>query len=151
MSFLGFLGSIGRMLPSYVEGERAAIKDNWQDAANYNTVLNGQLQNAYSQATFNDLVNAIKYQLAGNALNTMNAGLNTYTNMVAAPYSIPNAAQNNWLALQYNPLLWANNVAMGALQNQMYQQQLTTTQLPNIQNTPQGILPSLDPWAPQQP
>ena len=41
---------------SYVQGRRAAISDNWDDATNYGTVLKGQIQNAYDLATFDPRV-----------------------------------------------------------------------------------------------
>lgn len=49
---LDIFGSIGRILPGYVKGQRNAIKDNWQDLANYNNVQAGQLANAFTEATF---------------------------------------------------------------------------------------------------
>lgn len=53
---LDIFGSIGRILPGYVEGQRNAIKDNWQDLENYNNVQAGQLANAFTEATFGNNV-----------------------------------------------------------------------------------------------
>lgn len=53
---LDFFGSIGRILPGYVEGHRNAVKDNWDDLQNYNTVQQGQLANAFTEATFGNNV-----------------------------------------------------------------------------------------------
>ena len=42
------------LFSGYVEGRRKAIQDNWTDLTNYNSVLGGQLQNAYDMQTFGD-------------------------------------------------------------------------------------------------
>lgn len=52
ISLLGVLSNFGRLLPGYIEGERAAIKDNWTDELNFNTVLHGNLQNAFDVQTY---------------------------------------------------------------------------------------------------
>ena len=38
---------------SYVDGREKAIDSNWKDMQNYNSVLNGQIDNARDMATFN--------------------------------------------------------------------------------------------------
>lgn len=53
MSFFGVLGSLSRMLPGFVQGERMAVQDNWNDLNQYNKVQAGQIQNAYDEAVFN--------------------------------------------------------------------------------------------------
>lgn len=53
---LDIFGSIGRILPGYVEGQRNAITDNWKDLQNYNAVQQGQLANAFTEATFGNNV-----------------------------------------------------------------------------------------------
>ena len=56
MSFLGALGAVGRLLPGYMQGERQAIQDNWNDLKNYNAAQAGQLQNMFDE-------NAMKHRL----------------------------------------------------------------------------------------
>lgn len=41
----------------YLNGMRQANTDNWNDATNYNKVLQGQMNNAYAMATFDPAVN----------------------------------------------------------------------------------------------
>lgn len=57
MSFLGALGSLGRLLPGYMQGERQAIQDNWNDLNQYNKVQAGQLQNMFDENAMRDRLN----------------------------------------------------------------------------------------------
>ena len=50
----GFLGNLSRALPGYIEGQRQAVQDNWQDLKNWNEVYSGQLGNMYAAETFQD-------------------------------------------------------------------------------------------------
>lgn len=52
----GAIGALGRLLPGYMQGERQAIQDNWQDLQNYNQAQQDQIQNAFSEATFEPAV-----------------------------------------------------------------------------------------------
>lgn len=56
MSF-SFLGGLANLLPGYVQGQRQAIQDNWQDLMNYNQVQSGQLSNAFTEATWQPRMN----------------------------------------------------------------------------------------------
>lgn len=42
------------LFTGYINGRRAAIKDNWKDAENYNSVMKGQLDNAIAMQTMAD-------------------------------------------------------------------------------------------------
>lgn len=42
------------LFTGYLNGRRAAIKDNWKDAENYNSVMKGQLENALAMQTMAD-------------------------------------------------------------------------------------------------
>lgn len=42
------------LFTGYINGRRAAIQDNWQDAQNYNSVMKGQLDNALTMQTMAD-------------------------------------------------------------------------------------------------
>lgn len=68
MPSLGSLFSaIGRMLPGFVEGERMAVKDNWDDLKNYNDVQSGQLENAWTEATWNPRLANVWFNALNNA------------------------------------------------------------------------------------
>lgn len=47
-----FLGGLASLLPGYIQGQRMANQDNWQDLMNYNQVKEGQLGNLFNMATF---------------------------------------------------------------------------------------------------
>ena len=55
MAFLGgIFGSIGQLLPGYMEGQRQAVADNWNDLSQYNQIQEGQLNNLFNMQTFDD-------------------------------------------------------------------------------------------------
>ena len=61
MSFLGGLfQSFGRLLPGYMQGERQAVQDNWNDLNQYNKVQAGQLQNMFDENVMPDRMNMVK-------------------------------------------------------------------------------------------
>lgn len=72
-----FLGGLSKLLPGYVQGQRLAVQDNWQDLMNYNQVQQGQLSNAFTEVTFQPRLNMFR-----NAM--MNDNFRTYGNMVNA-------------------------------------------------------------------
>ena len=85
---------------SYVDGREKAIDSNWKDMQNYNGVLNGQLENAKTMATFDSDVT----QKAGQALSSIAHGTTDYdkslldTNLLA--YMLNGAMANGgaWMA-----------------------------------------------------
>ena len=134
MNFLGLLGHLGSLLPGYIEGRRAAIQDNWQDMTNYNTVLNGQLQNLLNAVTFPDMLSSIQDSAAQSHLNTMQSGLNFYGNAMTAPTALQQMLLNAQLGLQYLPQMYAQNYGVGTVvptgQQQTQTQPQTQTQTP---------------------
>ena len=59
---------------SYVDGREKAIDSNWKDMQNYNSVLNGQIDNARDMATFNAKV----MQEKGKGLSSIALGETDY-------------------------------------------------------------------------
>lgn len=115
---LNIFGAIGSMLPGYVEGQRNAIKDNWDDLQNYNTVQAGQIQNAFDEATFHPRIEMFRDQEVnsrlGRAMNEM-----TYARQEAM---FPWLYQTGLLQAQMSPMLaWYNNAAQMNLLQQMQQ------------------------------
>lgn len=61
MSFLGGLfQSFGRLLPGYMQGERQAVQDNWNDLNQYNKVQAGQLQNMFDENAMRDRLQMLR-------------------------------------------------------------------------------------------
>ena len=61
MSFLGGLfQSFGRLLPGYMQGERQAIQDNWNDLNQYNKAQAGQLQNMFDENAMRDRLQMLR-------------------------------------------------------------------------------------------
>ncbi len=82
---LNFLGSLGKALPGYVQGQQQAVKDNWQDLSNYNSVQAGQLQNALDESLFNPRLQMFDDQQQISRMNVWNNALNTDFNMGTYP------------------------------------------------------------------
>ena len=65
------------LFSSYVEGRRKAIQDNWNDLNNYNNVLGGQLDNAYTMDTFDARARQESNNAQVSDMNTALSGANT--------------------------------------------------------------------------
>ena len=75
MSFLGALGAVGRLLPGYMQGERQAIQDNWNDLNQYNKAQAGQLQNMFDENAMRDRLQLLKDNVITNNFQRHAAGL----------------------------------------------------------------------------
>ena len=51
---------VGRLLPGYMQGERQAIQDNWNDLNQYNKAQAGQLQNMFDENVMPDRIQIAK-------------------------------------------------------------------------------------------
>lgn len=86
-NIFGAFGALGRLLPGYMQGERQAIQDNWQDLENYNNVQKGQIANAFSEATFAPAVQMYGLSLQ-DALNKTEVGsMQTALQRIMYPYA----------------------------------------------------------------
>lgn len=90
------------LFSGYVEGRRKAIQDNWTDLTNYNSVLGGQLQNAFNMETFDDNVSMSRDNAQNSRANTAYNSL-AIDNMIAQlleerKLGVPSAAANARLA-----------------------------------------------------
>lgn len=117
MNFGGLLGAVSRVLPGYVEGQRQAVRDNWQDLMNYNQVQQGQLANAFTEATWQPRLDMFYDQSLISALNAMGSGIDFTTKAYYAPYQWTAAQAYSqlapWLAPQAPYMQWqANNMRL---------------------------------------
>lgn len=104
--FGSLFAAVGRALPGYVEGHRAAVQDNWNDLNQYNRVQAGQFDNAWTEATWEDRLANVDMQRKNNALgllrNTMVTGLDIaaypgmYTQRDAMSANMPWVMDNYW-------------------------------------------------------
>lgn len=85
LNFGSLFSALARVLPGYVEGQRQAIQDNWQDLKNYNDVQAGQFTNAFSAATWDPRLANVWNQAKVNALNTILSGRNAALQIQAYP------------------------------------------------------------------
>lgn len=86
-----FFGALGGLLPGYIEGQRNAIKDNWADLDYYNRTQAGQIQNAFSEATFNPRLHMAYDQAAMSRNNADVSAWNRDVRMMQQPGRMTNA------------------------------------------------------------
>ena len=135
MSFLGGLfQSFGRLLPGYMQGERQAVQDNWNDLNQYNKVQAGQLQNMFDEnvmpdrmqmAKDNAIINNFQRHAAGLDLGVKAAGTPlAYAQIGYQTANFPLLQQMRWNMLQQqaamamNPKLAAQAGQQGGLLQQ---------------------------------
>lgn len=130
MSF-SFLGSLANLLPGYVEGQRQAVRDNWYDLNQYNQVQQGQIQNAFDEATFADKVAMVNQGAAMGDLSYLNKlwstqlqgakmpGLMTQVGVQNA-FAEPNAYMQmfqQWFPMMYGMQILPQLTQLGGLSN----------------------------------
>lgn len=126
---LNFLSTAGQLMPSFLQGYRAAREDNWDDMQQYNKAQAGQFENAWNEATFEPNLQMVRDNATVSALNRNTSGLNymvreaahpglmqqQITRSMAMPYIA--AAQNAAMLNMYmNPNLWG----MGGMSGMVY-------------------------------
>ena len=122
MSFLGGLfQSFGRLLPGYMQGERQAIQDNWNDLNQYNKAQAGQLQNMFDENAMRDRLQLLKDNVITNNFQQHAAGLDL--GIKAAQYPLM-LGQIGWQAGNFFP--------MQQLKHQMLMQQVGMAMNPKL-------------------
>lgn len=125
--FGSLFAAVGRALPGYVEGHRAAVQDNWNDLNQYNRVQAGQFDNAWTEATWEDRLANVDMQRKNNALgllrNTMVTGLDIaaypgmYTQRDAMSANMPWVMDDYWRLYDVAMRRGAQNGMMPSLPN----------------------------------
>lgn len=82
-----FLGGLANLLPGYVQGQRQAIQDNWQDLMNYNRAQQGQLSNVFTEATWQPRVDMFQDAWLNSLLNTYGHIADARQKEILRPYS----------------------------------------------------------------
>lgn len=90
MSF-SFLGSLAGLLPGYLNGQRMAVKDNWQDLMNYNQAQQGQLSNMFTEATWQPRIDMFTDNALRNRMNMWGDMMDFGTKWYAWPGQLGNA------------------------------------------------------------
>lgn len=127
MSF-SFLGSLAGLLPGYLQGQRMANQDNWQDLMNYNQAQQGQLSNAFTSATWQPRLDMYRDSAVKSNLDMNGALMDFRTKMLYQPYMEQNAF---WQSYYGMPLAQA-----GALAN------LQLARQANLGQAVRGTIPS---------
>lgn len=128
MSF-SFLGGLAGLLPGYLQGQRMAVNDNWNDLMKYNQAQAGQLQNAFTEATFTPAVSSAYADAMRNYSNmwldvfgATNAAAQQpfqwYNSMMLSANAQPLAQYNlwNWMTAQQNAMQRQNALNGGIAQ-----------------------------------
>ncbi|MBD5584553.1 MAG: hypothetical protein HDQ88_05680 [Clostridia bacterium] len=115
MNFGSIFGGFARVLPGYVQGQRQAVQDNWTDLMNYNKTQMGQLENAFTEATFGPRLDMFHNAVRNDDINTMMNGLNFGRFMVRYPADLQSDFTYQWMYPQIAPLqmramaqMWGN-------------------------------------------
>lgn len=94
--------ALGRALPGFVEGERLANQDNWKDLENYNNVQRGQLENAWTEATWDPRLFNTWANATNNDIMLQASGMELANRLAAQP----GQQARNWLYSDYAPLFY---------------------------------------------
>lgn len=147
LNIFGALGRVASLLPNYLEGQRAAVQDNWRDLEKYNAVQAGQLQNLFDERVmpwrinrYGDLANISRWQSYADTLKgmetLMGAGGRAW-NAIQSNYRDPAQAQQAWETYMANMqramspdggMGWSDIMQMGQNPWAMMQQQQTQQQ-----------------------
>lgn len=84
-NFGSLFGAVGRALPGFVEGERQAVADNWRDLNQYNQVQAGQLENAWTEATWDPRYMNVWNQATNNDIMTQASAMELANRVAAQP------------------------------------------------------------------
>lgn len=84
-NFGSLFSAVGRALPGWIEGERRANQDNWKDLENYNSVQAGQMQNAWTEDTWQYRLDNMRMNRDNNVLGLANNWMTTGLNIAAYP------------------------------------------------------------------
>lgn len=97
MSF-SFLGGLAGLLPGYLQGQRMANQDNWQDLMNYNQAQSGQLSNMFTGATWQPRINMFRNEWLNSDMNTAGNMMNLRANMLLQPWKEMMASAQTYYA-----------------------------------------------------
>lgn len=121
-NFGSLLGAVSRVLPGYMEGERQAVRDNWQDLTNYNQVQQGQLGNLFLEGTMPQRFQLFNDQAFRSSLQSTSDLINLGIQFYGAPARMYEASMQSRNApvfsqanaeAQYRALMMALNNPMG--------------------------------------
>lgn len=96
LNLLGAISQFGQMMPGYLQGERMAVQDNWQDLSNYNEVQRGQIQNAFDEAVFDPRVQMLNDQAVLSRMGVGNAQMNYEVNQALQPQRLGEAMRASY-------------------------------------------------------
>lgn len=109
MSF-SFLGGLASLLPNYIQGQRLANQDNWQDLMNYNQTQQGQLSNLFTEVTWQPRLNMFDENALRNNLQMQSDKLDYQIKNALHPWQLGQAyawsaltPQNMW----YEPMAYS--------------------------------------------
>ena len=98
-NFGSLFSAVGRALPGFVEGERQAVADNWRDLNQYNQVQAGQLENAWTEATWDPRLFNTWANATNNDILLQASGMELANRLAAQP----GQQTRNWLYSDYAP------------------------------------------------
>lgn len=100
-NIFGAFGALGRLLPGFMQGERQAIQDNWQDLQSYNQAQQGQIQNAFDENVLDDRIQIMGF----NRDNAENQANNLFMQTMLQQAMFPNMLQGSVNASEWLPMV----------------------------------------------
>lgn len=98
-TFGSLMTAMARALPGYIQGERLAVEDNWRDLNQYNQAQAGQLNNAFTEATFPYAITNARNNAAANEMALARSARNLTLDMATFPGMMDTASVFNANAL----------------------------------------------------
>lgn len=135
MNFGSIFGGLARVLPGYVQGQRQAVQDNWTDLMNYNKTQMGQLENAFTEATFGPRLDMLHNEVRNSDITTAMNGLQFGQFLTRFPADL----QSNFYYQQWYPQMMPYQ--WGAFAN-MWQNPMPGM-MPPVGNAPAGMPSSM--------
>lgn len=87
----GWLGGLMSLMPGYLDGQRQANKDNWDDLKNFNNVQAGQIKNAFDEVTFEPRVGMEELGFENGKLNLWDHSLRSAVDTAWLPSHLADA------------------------------------------------------------
>ena len=144
MPFLeGLFSSIGRMLPGYIEGERQAIQDNWNDLNQYNQTQAGQLENMFTENTMDERLSMMDDAADNSYMGMLNNAMMLDVNRAYQPGRIIFGGQFSRWSPYLSEFMYQTQAQQGDFARQFWADPIRNAGIFGLGGTNAYMLPSL--------
>lgn len=118
--FDGFFSSVGQLLPGYLEGQRQAVEDNWNDLNQYNQVQEGQLENLFNEQTMDERLQMMRDARDRAHMSTLNDAMTLELNQAYQPGRLVYGLQFSNFSPRMSELLYGTQTRQADFANQWW-------------------------------